>query len=296
MKPMMWMGLIVAAWLSGPAQAALDVVATTANMGALARTVAGAHARVTVLVPPDRDAHYLEARPSMMAALRRADLLVAVGAELEAGWLPAALRGAGNREVMVGARGYFEGAAAVALIETGGAADRGRGDVHPAGNPHFYMDPVRFAEAGVELAARLAELDPANAEDYHANAAAFERDIGLRLPRWSERLRAAPRVLAYHKDANYLFDRFGVTVAGYIEPLPGIPPSARHLASLVSELRGERGVIVHLPFQPANGPAFLARELGWRVVRRASNVSTDGAAADYIALVDGWVDDIGGTP
>lgn len=286
--------LVVLGLCAAPAHAALDVVATTSNMGALARIVGGEHVSVVVLVPPDRDAHYLEARPSMMAALRRADVLVAVGAELEAGWLPAALRGAGNREVMAGARGYFEGAAAVALIETGGAADRGRGDVHPAGNPHFYMDPVRFAEAGAALAERFATIDAGNADAYRANANAFANDIEMRVPHWKERLSTAPRVLAYHKDANYLFDRFEVAVAGYIEPLPGIPPSAQHLASLVAELRGEHGVIVHLPFQPANGPAFLARELGWRVVRRASNVDAGGDATAYFALVDGWVGDIGG--
>ncbi len=279
--------------LAAPAQAALDVVATTSNMGVLTRIVGGQHVSVTVLVPPDRDAHYLEARPSMMAALRRADLLVAVGAELESGWLPAALRGAGNRDVMTGTRGYFEGAASVALIEAGGVADRGRGDVHPAGNPHFYLDPVRFAEAGAALAERLATLDPENADAYLENATAFMRVIESRVPEWRTQLRAAPRVLAYHKDANYLFDRFDVAVAGYIEPLPGIPPSARHLASLVADLRGAPGVIVHLPFQPANGPSFLARELGWRVVRRASNVEASGGVDAYLELIDGWVRDIG---
>lgn len=282
--------------VAAPAHAALDVVATTSNMGALARLVGDRHVSVTVLVPPDRDAHYLEARPSMMAALRRADLLVAVGAELEAGWLPAALRGAGNRKVMAGAPGYFEGAATVELIETGGAADRGRGDVHPAGNPHFYMDPVRFADAAVALAERLAALDPEHAEAYRANATAFETRIEESVPRWQERLRTAPQVVAYHKDANYLFDRFGVSVAGYIEPLPGIPPSARHLAMLVSDFRDEQGVIVHLPFQPANGPEFLSRELGWRIVRRASNVDLDGDEKAYLALVDGWVSEISGAP
>ena len=292
--------LIAAVFASGlvaaPAHAALDVVATTSNMGALARIVGGDLVSVTVLVPPDRDAHYLEARPSMMAALRRADLLVAVGAELEVGWLPAALRGAGNRRVLTGNPGYFEGAAAVELIETGGVADRGRGDVHPAGNPHFYMDPARFADAGVALAARLAEIDPAHAVDYRDNAEAFKRGIEARLPRWRERLAGAVQVVAYHKDANYLFDRFGIDVAGYIEPLPGIPPTARHLATLVSDLRGHEGLIVHLPFQPEAGPAFLSRELGWRVVRQASNVPVDGAGAAYLALIDGWVDALSGDP
>lgn len=291
-----FIGIIVSLGIfAAPAHAALDVVATTSNMGALARIVGAPHVSVTVLVPPDRDAHYLEARPSMMAALRRADVLVAVGAELEVGWLPAAQRGAGNRKVVAGSRGYFEGAAAVELIETGGAADRGRGDVHPGGNPHFYLDPVRFAAAAVALATRFAELDPANAADYHDRAAAFTAKIDGRVPGWRARLAGAPAVVAYHKDVNYFFDRFGIGVVGYIEPLPGIPPAARHLAALVVELRGQDGLIVHLPFQPADGPAFLARELGWPVVRQASNVAVDGGEEAYLALIDAWVTALGPT-
>lgn len=282
------LGLLL--FVSNGAWAQLDVVATTANMGMLARTIGGEQVRVTVLAPPDRDAHYLEARPSMMAALRRADLLVAVGAELEVGWLPAALGGAHNPAVLPGRPGYFEGAAQVDLIETGVAADRAGGDVHPEGNPHFYLDPVRVAQAGVALAERMGQLDPDNADAYAARAAAFAAAVDARLPGWRKRLVDAVPVLAYHKDVNYLFDRFSVPIADYIEPLPGIPPTARHLASLVGELRGSRGVIVHMPFQPQSGPRFLARELGWPVVRRSGNVSVRGTGDDYLVLIDGWVE------
>jgi zinc/manganese transport system substrate-binding protein len=128
---------------------------------------------VTVLAPPDRDAHYLEARPSMMAALRRADLVVAVGAELEVGWLPAALQGAHNPNIQVGRQGYFEGAAHTNLIQVGGAADRAMGDVHPAGNPHYYFDALKMAEVAEALAVRLGELAPEHAERFEANAAEF---------------------------------------------------------------------------------------------------------------------------
>lgn len=276
------------AW-AGLAQAQLDVVATTSNMGMLARTVGGDAVRVTVLAPPDRDAHYLEARPSMMAALRRADLLVAVGAELEVGWLPAALRGANNPTVLPGRPGYFEGAAFIELIETGQEADRSGGDVHPEGNPHFYTDPVRIAQVAVALAERMAELDESRADDFRRRAADFAAAVDARLPGWRARLADVPPVVAYHKDMNYLLGRFGVPVAGYLEPLPGIPPTARHLSGLVAQLRGTEGVVTHLPFQPADGPAFLSRELGWPVVRRPSNVPVRGGAEDYLALIDGWV-------
>ena len=146
------------------------------------------------------------------------------------------------------------------------------------------------------MAAQYARLirphDSDRASAYRARAAAFAAEVDARLPAWRERLATVPGVLAYHKDANYLFNRFDVGVVGYIEPLPGVPPTARHLSALVESLRGSEGVIVHLPFQPADGPTFLADALGWRVVRRASNVSIDGDGAAYLALIDAWVADL----
>ncbi len=283
----------VLAW-AGVAHAQLNIVATTANMGMLARTVGGDAVRVTVLAPPDRDAHYLEARPSMMAAMRRADLLVAVGAELEIGWLPAVLGGANNPRVLPGRPGYFEGAAHVDLIEVLPDADRSGGDVHPGGNPHFYTDPVRMAQVAIALGERLALLDAQRADAYRRRASAFSAAVDARMAGWQARLDGMPPVVAYHKDMNYFFDRFGMGVVGYIEPLPGIPPTARHLSALVTQLRGTQGIIVHLPFQPADGPEFVGRELGWRVVRNPSNVAVRGTGEDYLALVDTWVNNLVG--
>ncbi len=290
-----WMIAVLLFCASAVAGAQIDVVATTSNMGMLARTVGGDGVNVTVLVPPDRDAHYLEARPTMMAALRRADLLVAVGAELEVGWLPAALRGANNPAVLPGRPGYFEGAAHVHLIETDAVADRAGGDVHPEGNPHFYTDPVRLAEAGRALAERMGQLDVANADRYAANAERFANEVEARLSDWQARLQNVPGVVAYHKDVNYLFRRFAVPELGYVEPLPGIPPTASHLAELVQRLRGQQGVVAHLPFQPARGPEFLARELGWQVVRLPSNVGLNATSDDYLELIDRWVSALGRT-
>ena len=143
----------LAATGSALAEAKLDIVATTSSMGFLARTVGGDQVKVTVLAPPDRDAHSLLAKPSMMVALRNADLLVAVGADLEIGWLPAALQSANNPKILPGTPGYFDGGAQLDLIEKGGGADRSKGDVHPLGNPHFYLDPQRMAQLASALAA-----------------------------------------------------------------------------------------------------------------------------------------------
>jgi zinc/manganese transport system substrate-binding protein len=268
---------------------AVDVVATTSSMGMLARTVGGNAVAVTVLAPPDRDAHYLLARPSMMLALRRADILIAVGGDLEVGWLPAALRGASNSRILPGQQGYFEGAAHVALLETGQLADRARGDIHPAGNPHFYMDPERMAVLAMALADRLALLDPANRSGYADRAKAFAAAVSARVPDWKRAAKGAPGVVLYHRDVNYLAAFLSVPVLGYIEPVPGIPPTASHLRDLVQRLSGSRGVILHSSFQSSEGPEFLARNLGFRRVQMQLEVSLAADGEAYLEHIDAWV-------
>jgi zinc/manganese transport system substrate-binding protein len=281
--------LAVASLAAAPAHSAVNVVATTSSMGMLARTVGGDAVKVSVLSPPDRDAHYLLAKPSMMVALRRADLLVAVGAELEVGWLPAALQGASNPKILPGQPGYFEGAAQIDLIEVGQAADRAKGDVHPMGNPHYYMDPERMARVAQALAGRLGALDPAGTPRFQANAGAFAKAVAERVPGWKERAQGAPGAVLYHKDANYLTALLGVPILGYVEPLPGIPPTAAHLQGLVRTLSGRKGVILYNTFQSGDGPSFLARNLGWKAQQLQLEVDLDAAGQGYLDHVDRWV-------
>jgi len=277
------------------ASADLRVVATVPNMGMLARTVGGDAVQVRVLAPPDRDPHYLEARPSMMAALRRADIVVAVGAELEIGWLPAAIQGANNRRVQAGQPGYFEATRFVELIGAGTRADRALGDVHPAGNPHVYLDPERMATVAKALARRFSELKPEQAETFQRNAEAFAEAVAARMPAWRNAAEGAPGVLAYHSDADYLLAALEVPLLGHIEPLPGIPPTASHLSALVNTLRDQDGVIWSMNYNPAGAGAFLARELGWNAVQRPAQVGLDGDAEAYFALIDAWVNALKGS-
>ena len=278
--------------MSSLAMASVNVVATTSSMGMLARTVGGEAVSVTVLAPPDRDAHFLQARPSMMAALRRADLLVAVGAELEVGWLPAALQGAGNPRVNPGQNGYFEAAAQVSLIDVGGPADRSLGDVHPAGNPHVNLDPERMAEVAKALAGRLGAIDPANAETYTARALTFAEQVAAQIPLWQQRVEGAPGVVLYHKDGNYLMQRLGVPIHGYVEAIPGIPPTARQLNTLLGSLQGKQGLVLQANYQPERGARFVARELGWPHQALAVEPPLDADAEAWFALIDRWVEAI----
>lgn len=277
--------------VAGPSLAALDLVATTASLGMLAREVGGGGAgvQVSVLAPSDRDAHMLQAKPSMMRALRDADLVIALGAELETGWLPAATAGAGNPAILPGQMGYFEAAAQVPLLETGATADRAHGDVHPMGNPHLNLDPVRMARIGLALAERLGRLDPAGLAGYRERARAFSAAVDARLPGWRARAAGAPGAVLYHKDGNYLFALLGVPVLGYLEPVPGVPPTASHLGSLAGKLKGRRGVILRHGYQSPRGADMLAEALGWKVQVVELEPAKSADAGAYFGLIDQWV-------
>ena len=286
--------LLALAVSSVPALAGTKVVATTGAMGMLAREVGGDAVEVTVLAPPNRDAQHLDARPSFIRALRGADLVVAVGADLEVGWLPPALSSAANPPTLPGREGYFEAAAQVPLLEAGERADRAMGDVHPAGNPHVNMDPVRMAAIAKALADRLGRLDSVHAEDFRSRAGAFGRAVETRLPGWKQKTRDAPGAVLYHKDAIYLLDRLEVPVLGYVEPVPGVPPTAAHLKGLTEKLRGRAGVVLYTVYQEDQAPQTLAESLGWSSVRLPLDPPTDASAEGYLELIDRWVTALAG--
>lgn len=268
---------------------ALEIVATTSSMGMLARTVGGPDVKVTELAPPDRDAHMLQARPSMMRALRDADLVVAVGAELEIGWLPAALNSAANGAILPGQTGYFEAAAQVPLLDAGQAADRAQGDVHPAGNPHVNLDPLRMATIAKALAERLARLDPASAAAYRQRARDFAATVAAKLPGWKQSVADSGGVVTFHKDAIYLTSLLGVPFHGTLEPVPGVAPGADYLEALAGRLKGKSGLIVHTPYQPPAAAEKLAQLTGWKVAVLPIDPPAGADAPAYFALIERWV-------
>lgn len=287
-----FLGLLYALVLFSAPAVAVDVVATSPSMGALVKAVAGPRAKVTVLTGPNRNLHMVQAKPTMMHALRGADLVVAIGAELEIGWLPVAIQGAANPKILPGTNGYFEAAAQVSLLDVGEAADRAMGDVHPVGNPHVNMDPARMATIARALADRLALIDPAGASQYRRGADAFAGEVDRRVRGWRGQLSGAPGVVLYHRDAVYLLDRFGVPLLGTIESIPGVPPTGRHLSVLTSELKGRSGIIIHAPYQSPKAPKSLAGSLDWRVVQLALEPAMGADGAGYLDHMGRWVDAI----
>jgi zinc/manganese transport system substrate-binding protein len=281
---------LLALLLPSLALAELKVVATSSSTGMLVREIGAEQVSLEILAPPDRDLHHLQARPSMMRALRSADLVTAIGAELEVGWLPVAITQAANPRILPGRPGYFEAAAQVDLLDVGGVADRALGDVHPGGNPHLNLDPVRMAEVGQALATRLAALDPANAETYRARAEDFARRVAARMATWAATLAQPVGVVSFHRDVVYLLDRFGIPHLGTLEPVPGVPPTASHIGGLVDALGGSDGVVVRAIYQPPQAAERVAGALGWSTVALPLEPPLDADGDAYLAHIGQWVD------
>jgi zinc/manganese transport system substrate-binding protein len=224
--------------LAPASQAAVRVLATTADWGALTRELGGDRVDVYVATTAMQDVHHVEAKPSLVARARTADLLVANGAELEAGWLPVLLQESGNPRIQRGAPGFFEAASAVTLVEVPAKLDRAMGDIHPLGNPHLHLDPHNVAAVAKLLAAKLTAVDPAGADYYAARAADFDRRWTEAMARWQAKaapLRDMP-VVIMHRDQSYLRRWLGLRELAAIEPKPGVPPSAGYLGELVTKL------------------------------------------------------------
>jgi zinc/manganese transport system substrate-binding protein len=221
-----------------PANAALKVLATTPDWGALTQELGGEHVNVYVATTALQDVHRVEAKPSLVARARTADLVVATGAELEIGWLPVLIQESGNSRIQPGASGYFEAASALRLLEIPSKLDRAMGDIHPLGNPHVQLDPHNIAAVARALTVRLTQLDPGQAAFYAARAKDFDARWTDATKRWEAK--AAPlkgaQVVIMHRDQAYLCHWLGLTEEASIEPKPGVPPTAAYLGTLVGKL------------------------------------------------------------
>ncbi len=272
-----------------PAAADIRVFACEPEWAALTHELAGDHADITTATTAHQDPHHIQARPSLIAKLRRADLLVCSGAELEIGWLPMLLRQSGNDAVQPGKPGYFEAAQQVQRLEIPDAVDRAMGDVHPSGNPHVQMDPRRIATIATALTATLKQIDPDHAADYDARGADFGKRWQEALARWDAEAKPlhGVRVVTHHKGWAYLFDWLGLQDAGQLEPKPGVPPSAGHLAELKAQLAARPAkMVIYAAYQDNRAADWLSRESGIPAVELPFTVGGTDGATDLFGLFD----------
>jgi zinc/manganese transport system substrate-binding protein len=283
---------LVLALFALPAFAKLQVFACEPEWGSLVQELAGDKVEVSVATTALQDVHQIDAKPSLIARVRKANLVVCTGAELEVGWLPQLIRQSGNRDVADGA-GYFMAATQVTTLEKPTQLDRAAGDVHPDGNPHFQLDPYRVLKVAQGLAARLAQLDAANAATYQQRVADFATRWQAAIKRWEAK--AAPlkghKVIVHHVSWVYLNEWLGLQQVGALEPKPGVPPTSAHLAGLIDTAKKE-GVfaIISAAYQDPKPAQWLSERTGVHAVVLPYTVGGDAQSKDLFGLFDSTID------
>jgi zinc/manganese transport system substrate-binding protein len=278
--------------MMSPALAALRVFACEPEWGALAQELGGALVDVTVATSALQDPHRIQARPSLIARTRNADLVVCTGAELEIGWLPMLLQQSGNAKVQPGQPGYFAAADQIRKLDVPSQLDRSQGDVHAAGNPHIQTDPRNIAQVAAALAARLQQVDPDHAADYAKAQAAFADRWQQAIVRWTAQ--AAPlkgmAVVSQHKAFVYLYDWLGLKEVAVLEPKPGVEPTASHLQAVLATLKATPArMVLYAAYQDARPAEWLSKNAAIPAVRVPFTVGATEGAKDLFGLFDDTV-------
>lgn len=287
--------LLVASTSSAAAQ--IRVVATTPDLAALAREIGGSAVSVVALAKPTEDPHFVDAKPSHIVTLNRADVLIEGGAELEIGWLPPLLESSRNAKIGAGAPGRVVASSGIRMLEIPTSFDRSKGDVHSLGNPHFLMDPANVKTVARNIAARFSRVNAKSASAYAANLARFNSRIDAKAAEWQRTL--APfrgaKVVTYHKDFVYFANRFGLTIVDELEPKPGIAPSPAHLARVISDMKSQNVKVVLLqPYQNRRTAETVARRTGATVLEMPQQPGARAGTASYFGMMDYLVNTLAG--
>jgi len=280
---------IISLLLLSSAAHALNIFACEPEWAALAQQLAGSKADIYTATAALQDPHRIEARPSLIAKARRADLVVCTGAELEMAWLPVVLRESGNSKVQPGGDGYFEAASAVRMLEVPTRLDRGDGDVHAQGNPHIQTDARNFLPVAAALAQRLMQLDPANKAAYQQNLAAFEQQWRAALARWEKQAASLKgvAVVVQHRGFPYLSNWLGLKEVATLEPKPGLEPSAGWLSQVQDTLRQHPAkMVLRAAYQDGRPSEWISQRAHIAAVELPYTVGGSDGARDLFGLFD----------
>ena len=285
--------VLLAAAFCGPGALAagkLQVMTATTDLAALAQEVGGDKVDVESVARGYQDPHFVEAKPSFLLKLRHADLLIVVGLELEIGWLPPLITQSTNPRIQVGAPGYFDASRFAKILEIPtGAVTRAEGDVHPQGNPHYWLDPENGLRIAKGIADKFSEMRPGDAAYFASRYAAFEQKLKGADQQWQAGMKpyAGRKIVTYHRSWPNFAEHFGLNVVGYVEPRPGIPPSPQHTVELIGQMKRDNiKVIVVEPYFDLKTPNSIARETGGQVVVLMPSVGGEKEITDYFKLFD----------
>jgi zinc/manganese transport system substrate-binding protein len=275
---------------SGSALAAINVITATEDLASIAREVGGDKIKVESLARGYQDPHFVEAKPSFVLKLNRADLLIVVGRELEIGWLPPLITQSRNARIQPGADGYLDASLTAKILELPtGQVTRAMGDVHPLGNPHYWLDPENGRRIAKAMLAKFSQMDGANAAYFAQREADFEKRLTDAQQRWRTTL--APykgiKVVTYHRSWPNFADAFGLDVIGYVEPKPGIPPTPQHTLDVIQAMKAQNVKIIMVePYFDLKTPNSIASATGAKVLVMPPSVGGVPAATDYFTLFD----------
>ena len=275
---------------ASPASANINVITTTEDLAALAREIGGDRIAVEALARGYQDPHFVEAKPSFVLKLHRADLLILVGRELEQAWLPPLITQSRNSRIQPGNAGYLDASLTAKILDVPtGQITRAMGDVHPLGNPHYWLSPDNGRRVARTIQQKFATLQPPDAEYFAQRFADFDRRLANAQKRWAEMM--APhtglRVVTYHRSWSNFAEEFGLDVVGYVEPRPGIPPSPAHTLTLIQEMRRQSiKLILVEPYFDLRTPERVAQQAGARVVVLPPSVGGVREVTTYLELFD----------
>jgi len=285
---------IALTFLAGNAFAAhgkLNVVTTTTDLASIAREIGGDFVDVTAVARGYQDPHFVEPKPSFLLLLKSADLLAVIGLDLEIGWLPPLIDQSRNGKIRLGSPGYLDVSRGVEILDRpSGAVNRSMGDVHPMGNPHYWLDPANAVRIGIQVERKLAELQPANAADFARRLNDFKQRMNEADQRWRAML--APykgaKIVTYHNSWPNFMRRYGLNVVDYVEPKPGVPPSPSHLFQLIQKIKDQKvKVIVMEPYFDHKTPQSVAERTGAKLIVLYPSVGgAKSGTDDYFQLFD----------
>ncbi len=274
---------------AGTARAQLKVVTSTTDLYDIAKAVGGEKITATHIGEGYQDPHFIEAKPSFVLQLRNADVWTFVGLDLEIGWMPLLLQGARNPKLQPGQPGYVDASRVISVLDVArGNVDRSQGDVHPLGNPHYWLDPENGRRIATLFQETFATLDPKNVSVYDANAKAFTQRLDAAERTWQADLAkiTGQPVVAWHTSWRYFAEYTGMNIVGFMEPKPGVPPSPAHLAGLIQTMKQAGAkVIIMEPFYDKKTADFVAGKTGAKVLVLAPSVGGAKGLDDYIRLM-----------
>lgn len=288
--------LFAVSWAS-VAHAKLNIVATTSDLGALAKEIGKDKVEVTNIAKPTEDPHFVDAKPGFIVKLNKADMLIEGGLQLEIGWLPPLVLSARNQKILVGNPGYLIASSmGIQILEVPDpSVTRAAGDIHPFGNPHFMLDPLNGKVVAAHLCDRLCQIDTANCNYYKDNLNDFTKRLDQKLSEWQKMIEPfrGTKIVTYHKTFPYFAKRFNLNVVGELEPKPGIPPSPTHLNNLIPMMKNEGVKLILIEqFRERKIPEFVSERTGAKVVVLPIMVGGQKETGGYLALFDYTINQI----